>query len=103
MEVIKVLQGVTFNSTISYMKRTVLLMLIVLLLPAHAFTEDSSYGIIEPGAAALLGSGILFMESSSLLIRPMLFVAQDGALASYQDYLSDTSGNFDSGNFDDGS
>ena len=84
------------------MKRIVLFVLIVLLMPLPAFSEDTGYGIIEPGAAALLGAGMLFMESSSLLIRPMLLVAQDGALASYQAYLSDTSGSFDSENFDDG-
>ena len=85
------------------MKRIVLFMLIVLFLPLHAFSQDTGYGMIEPGAAVLLGTGIAFMESSSLLIRPLLFVAQDGALASYQDFLSDTSGSLDGGSFNDSS
>ncbi len=84
------------------MKRITLLVLIVLLLPLYAFSQDSGYGVIEPGAAALLGSGILFMESSSLLIRPMLFVAQDRTLSAYQDYLENTSGDFDENLFSEG-
>ena len=99
-----ILQCQLNSSNIISMKRFILLMLAVLLLPLYtSFAQDGPYGSIDPGAAALLGTGIGFMETSSLLIRPMLFVAQDQALASYHDYLNNSSGRFDSDNFDDGS
>lgn len=65
-----------------------------------AYSQESTYDVIEPGAAALLGTGIAFMETSALLLRPGVLIEQDRALSAYQDYLTSTSGGH--GWFNDG-
>jgi len=67
------------------------------------FSEDYSYEMINPGALALLGTGVLFMESSSLLIRPMLLVEQKNVLAAYDEYQQQTTELPDDYDFNDGS
>lgn len=66
------------------------------------FAQDDSYDTIHPGAAVLLGTGMLFFESSGTVLDTMLFVEKDRTLSEYRDYLSATSPDQLGGSFNDG-